>query len=321
MRDRGSGGEGQRGCRTRGILVLLLLLLAACSTQEGSAERLGETADSAVSAVDDAGRTVQLPRPALRIVSLVPAATETLVALGAGERVVARTDYDEAPEVAHIPSVGGGLDPSLEALVALQPELVITWREAANPRLRPRLEELGIPVFAVSTEDTSAIFSNIERFGHLTGLDGAADSLARSIRAELEAVRASVAGLPTRSVLYVVGMEPPMIAGPGTFIVQLIGVAGGRTVFPDLRSHWPQLSLEELLRRDPEIVLLSVGEWSHDAPRRMRTAPGWQEMPAVREGRVIEVPAALVNRPGPRIGESARLLRDALHPTLHAQRP
>jgi iron complex transport system substrate-binding protein len=150
------------------------------------------------------------------------------------------------------------------------------------------------------------------------GRDGAADSIARQVRAELEAVRTSVRGQQQPTVFYVVGIDPPMTAGPQTFITQLIGVAGGRTAFPDVQALWPQISLEEILHRQPDIVLLPVGKDSAASLARLRGEPGWRELRAVREGRITTVPADLMNRPGPRIGEAARLLRDALHLTLPA---
>jgi iron complex transport system substrate-binding protein len=269
---------------------------------------------AAVSAVDDAGRTVRLDRPARRVLSLVPSGTETLFALGAGEQVVGRTQFDKDPAAAHLPSVGGGLDPSMETLLSLRPELVIAWNADKSPGLRERLEQMGIEVFALETRDTTDVFRNIERLGHLVGRDRAADSLAAHIRGELAAVRAAVRERPRPSVLYVVWNDPPMTAGPNTFIAQVIGVAGGRTVFPDLEQDWPQVSMEEIVRRQPDVVVLPVGEDRAHSVRRLLDAPGWRELAAVREGRMVEVPTDLVNRPGPRLGEAARVMRDALHP-------
>jgi iron complex transport system substrate-binding protein len=300
--------------------ILLAAPLAACTPPPdwGGAEigepALGVTVDAPVQAVDDAGRTVRLARPARRVVSLLPAATETLLALGGRDLIVARTDYDHDPRVARLPSVGGGLTPSLEVLASLRPDLVIAWEEAGTARVRPRLEELGIPVFALRTQDTTDIFNNIRRLGHLAGRDGAADSVALAVRAGLDSVRASVAGLPEPRVLYVVGIEPPLTAGPNTFISQLIGVAGGRTVFPDVRGDWPQLSLEEIVRRRPDVLVLPVGESEQASLERLRGAAGWRDVLADGRTRVQTVPADVLNRPGPGIVESARLLREAIHP-------
>ncbi len=299
----------------RGALLplLSLLFLAACGG-DGAARADDAPADSAVSLVDDAGRTVQLPRPARRIVSLIPSATETLVALGATDRLVGRTDFDHGPAVDGLPSVGGGMDPSMEALLALRPDLVLGWETRGDQPVGRRLAELGIPAFMVSVEDTTDVFRTVANLGRLTGRDDAADSLAAALRLQLTEVRASVAARPQPTVFFLVWNDPPMTAGPGTFISQLVGVAGGRNVFADAGSDWPNVSLEAIVRRDPDFLVLPQGEkgGAHDVVR-LRGEPGWREMRAMREGRTILVPANLMNRPGPRMGEAARRLRDALH--------
>lgn len=291
-------------------LAPLLLALAACG---GADARDPSTASAAVQVTDDAGETVRLDAPARRIVSLVPSATETLVALGAGDRIVGRTDYDAAPEVAHVPSVGGGIDPGMETLASLRPDLVVGWASQGGSPLRDQLRALGIPLLTVATEDTADIHRAITHLGALTGRGAAADSLARGLRASLDSVRASVAGRPTRSVFFVVGDDPVMTAGPGTFIHQLLETAGARNVFADAGQRWPQVSMEELVRRQPELILVPrYGDG--DPAKALAGRPGWRELRAVREGRVVVVPADVVNRPGPAIGRSARILRDAIHP-------
>lgn len=294
----------------RPILASILLFSASCATEED----VGVNAARAVFAIDDAGRRVELPAPASRVVSLLPAFTETMYALGAGDLVVGRTRYDTDPSLAHLTDVGGGLDPNLETVVSLQPDLVITWESPSGSRIRERLESLGIPVFAAATRDTNAIFSAIASLGRLTGHDRQADSLAARVRAQLDSVRASVAGRERPSVLYVVSLDPPMTAGMDNFIAELIGVAGGDPVdmAGDRAGLSPQVSLEELVRRQPDIVILPVGEDPAISRDRLSREPGWRDLDAVREGRVAELPADQVNRPGPGIGEMAKLLRSAI---------
>jgi iron complex transport system substrate-binding protein len=267
-----------------------------------------------VSAVDDTGVRVTLTTPATRLVSLVPSATDLLIALGAVDRIVGRTDYDTAPEVGNLPSVGGGLDPSLEVLVAQEPSLVIAWAEAGPSSLRSQLAPVGIAVFGLRTQDTSDTFRAIIRVGHLVGRDAAAFELASRLRGELAAIRASVADRPHPSVVYLVENDPPMIAGPGTFITQIIGVAGGRTAFPDVAALWPQVSLEEIVNRQPDVLILPELASLSSFVERMTDAAGWRELPAVRNRRVVLMPPELMSRPGPRIAEAARMLRDRLHP-------
>lgn len=297
----------------------VLLFAAACadaapSPGSGAAANAPAVADGPVAAVDDAGRTVRLPRPARRIVSLLPAGTETLLALGAGDRLVGRTRYDEDPAVAGLPSVGGGLDPSLEALVALRPDLVLAWEPPGGSEIRARLEALGVPVFALATRDTAAIYRNVGSLGTLAGRGAAADSLAAHLRAELAAVRDAAAPGPRPRVLYVISVDPPIVAGSDNFIAELIGVAGGESVgvAGTAKGQSPQVSLEALVQLEPDLVILPVGEDATGSLARLRGEPGWRDLAAVRAGRVATVEADLMHRPGPSVGRAARAMRDAL---------
>jgi iron complex transport system substrate-binding protein len=279
--------------------------LPSCS---GEAARPGDPAPIAV--VDDAERAVGLAQPARRVVSLVPSVTETIVALGAGERLVARTDYDTAPELARLPSLGGGLDASIEAVIDLEPDFVVVWDARDDAGLRARLEAAGIPVYAAAIQDTAAVFATVRRLGILLGRESAADSLAGALRDTLDAIAAEVGDQARPRVLFLLDDDPPRIAGPGTFISQLVEVAGGRPAFEDVTGEWPIIALEAIVADSPDVVLVSVipGE----APALTARA-GWRSVPAVREDRVIGLPADLVSRPGPLIGRAARAMRDSLH--------
>lgn len=310
-----SGRESLLRPALRAAAAVLLVLLGGCGPEavRDTREPAAFADGASVIAVDDAGRTVSLAAPARRIVSLLPATTETLVALGAAGRLVARTDYDEDPAVAHLPSVGGGLTPNVERIASLRPDLVVAWEEAGSARVRPRLEALGIPVFAVRTQDTTGIFANIERLGRLAGLDAVADSLAAAVRGDLEDVRTSVAGRAPRRALYLIGLDPPIVAGPHVFIGEMLEVAGGVNVFADVAAPSPQVSMEEIVRRRPEVVILASAERVETVEARLRATPGWRELLAGGT-QVRVVPPDVTHRPGPAIVLAARHLRDALAP-------
>jgi iron complex transport system substrate-binding protein len=293
------------GLRARRFIGLLAL--AACSR---SADRAASSAP--IDIVDDAGFAVRLDKPAARIISLIPSATETLVALGAREQLVGRTRYDTDSAVAALPSVGGGIDPSIETIISLQPDLVVSWESDKRMVLRETLGRLGVPVFILRSQDTTDVLRGIERLGRLAGRDSAANAVASRVRATLDSVRATAAARDHPRVMYVAYDQPPMTAGRETFIGQLIGVAGGASVFDDLEQLWPNVSMEEVLRRDPDVLIVPVGEMTTPIDR-LRDLPGWRDLRAVREGRVRTVPADLLNRPGPRIAESAVLLLRAIH--------
>ena len=276
------------------------------------------TADEAVEVTDDGGHVVRLAHRARRIISLIPSATETVMALGLTGQIVGRTRYDVDPRIASAALVGGGIDPSIEAIVGLRPDLVLAWENDKRQEARNKLVSLGVPVFTLRTEDTSDVFRAIVNIGRLTGRDSVARTLTASLHAELDAVRQSVAGKPIPRVLYVVFNDPPMTAGPKTFIGQLISLAGGRSIFDDVPQLWPNVAMEEIIRRQPDIIVVPVGEFKGNSVERFRGMTGWRDLRAVREGRVVTVPSDLLSRPGPTVGEAARVLRAAFHPEFTA---
>lgn len=252
--------------------------------------------------------------PPQRIVSLIPSATETIVALGAAERLVARTSFDVDPALAHLPSVGDGLTPSLELLTTLEPDLVVAWPDNASRTVIGRLESFGVRIYSPQVQSLVDLRQAIEELGGILHLEQAADSLIAVIDADLRAVRTAVAGLEKPDVFYVIWYDPPTTTGSGTYIDQLIEIAGGRNIFADAPGLWPQVSMEEVVRRQPDIVLISQTEDSPIDVGDLASSVGWRELRAVREERVIQVEADLYNRPGPRVAEAARRLVELLHP-------
>ena len=265
---------------------------------------------------DDAGRDVTLRAPATRVISLVPAQTEIIRLLAGPGVLVARTAWDTDPELASLPHTENALSPSIEWLASLRPDLVIAWPDRDARAVIARLTALGIPVYASAVESLADIDSTIARLGVLLGRAARADSLRRGLRAELQAVRTVVARAPRPAVLYAVSFDPPMAASNATFLGELVELAGGRNIFGDLRTLWPQVSLEEIVRRRPDVIVRPVENLHDDILADLRRRPGWRELPAVRAGRVRAVDVNLLNRPGARVGEAARVLARAIHPEL-----
>jgi ABC-type Fe3+-hydroxamate transport system substrate-binding protein len=268
--------------------------------------------DAPIAVTDGAGRSVQLERPAARVVSMMPALTEWAIAMGAADRLVARTDYDHHPDVAVLPSVGGGLDPSVEWLAALRPDLVLAWPDAPSRSLVSRLETLGIPVYTAPIQTIEDALLAADDLGRLLGAEEQAAAAIARVRTGLDAVARVVAGRPRPSVLFLIGLDPLMAAGPGTFVDELLARAGGRNVIEDVAILWPNLSLEEIVRRAPDVVI--VGSAGTTDPRRtLAGRPGWRELPAVRSGRVHAVDPDVINRPGPRLHDAAAHLARLIH--------
>jgi iron complex transport system substrate-binding protein len=302
--------QGPRRASTRrAALCVPILLLAAVACGRSADSPL----DGGVSVVDDAGRTVHLPRPATRVISLIPAQTEVILLLAGAEVLLARTEWDVLPALQHLPSIGNALTPSVEWLAAQRPELVVAWPDAQSRDVVRRLEDVGIPVYASRVESVAEIRSMARRLGVLLGREGAADSLVSSIDAGLDSVRSLVDGRPRPTVLYLLNADPPMAAGAGTFVDELIGVAGGTNVFGDLRQHWPQVSLEEIVRRQPDVIIRPTEQALADPLAGLAGRPGWRELQAVRAGRVHGVDPYFYNRPGAGVAEAALGLAVRLH--------
>jgi iron complex transport system substrate-binding protein len=300
----------RRGAARRTAKNLWCAAIAACAPGGDAAE---SAARGPVSVIDDAGRTVALPEPARRVISMVPAQTEIVTILAGVDAVIARTQWDHDPRLAHLPSIGNALTPSVEWLAAQRPDLVIVWPDAQSRDVVSRVSGIGVPVYASRVESVAEIRSMIERLGVLLGAEARADSVVRAVDDSLAAVRASVSGLPAPRVLYLLSAEPPMVAGPGTFVDDLITIAGGTNVFSDLRQLWPQVSLEEIVRRQPDVII-RPSDGALDDPRAgLAGRAGWSELAAVRGGRVHAVDPDLSNRAGVTVARAARGLAERIH--------
>jgi len=282
----------------RPVTALVLLLAAACGGGEGTPGADAGASLETRAFVDADGRTVRLDLPVRRVISLVPSATQTLDAIGARGVLVARTDYDTVSWAEDLPSVGGGLEPSLETIVSLHPDLVIRFGGPQDPRTPSRLDDLGVPHLAIRPDDIGDVLSIVDLLGRLTGREEEADTLSAHLRAQLDSVGARWSGVRPVRTAYVLGGDPPWVAGPGTYVDDLIRLAGGENVFSDLGSLYASVSPEELVERDVAVVLLEAG-----------TA---FDRSVVRGARVVEV-GDVVGIPGPTVAEAARVVARALH--------
>ena len=262
------------------------------------------------------------PRPPVgeprRIVSLAPSATEIVYALDAGDRVVgvcAQCDYPA--EVLRLPRVGGYLVPSVEAVIAAEPDLVIVVPSPGNREAVRAIERTGLRVLVGRDRTLADLWATIADVAAALGVPERGERLIASVRGRLDAVRARVAGLPTRRVLMVVGHSPLVAVGGGTLQDELLGVAGGANVVADVGSVWPTIALELVVARAPEVIIdAAMGSEAGAASGGLFTA--LTTVPAVRDGRVVGVPADAVLRAGPRVPEAAAALAAAIHPEAAA---
>lgn len=277
--------------------ALLVGLLAACAGSEPAAG--GNTL------VDDFGDTLRLAGPAQRVVSLNPVTTELLFALGAGDRLVGRTSWDLAPAAAReVPDMGPGMGPNVEAVMGQRPDLVLLYASPSNRRAAELLRGAGIATLSYRTDRIADLPRSIRPIAAALGVDSLGQLVADSVQRSVDAVRALPRPTPAPRVFWHIWDAPLMTIGGGSYLSELLDVVGAENVFGDLDAPSPQVSLEEVARRDPDLILAGPNN-----ARRMQTSPAWQAVKAVREGRIVVIDTTIVGRPGVRMGEAARFLR------------
>jgi iron complex transport system substrate-binding protein len=269
---------------------------------------------------DGMGREVALAEPAQRIVSLAPSNTEILYAIGAGSQVIGRdeiSDYPpEALEVASIGSTYGELN--TEAILALNPDLVLA-ATITTPEQVQALESLDVPLYLLPNPMTfDGLFENLLTVGELTGKQEQAQELVDELSKRVEAVLGKTADAEPVLVFYEVdGTDPtaPWTTGKDTFQNVLIGMAGGENVAADIQG-WGQMSLEELVTRDPQVVIFGEGSWIPTTAESLAARAGWADISAVQQGRVYGLDTNWVDRPGPRLVMALERMAEMIHPEL-----
>lgn len=303
------------------LLLALAVLLAACSPVEppSSPQPTAAPTPAPQTLTDGLGRQVTLPAAPVRIISLAPSNTELLFAVGAGSQVVGRDEFSDYPtEAKSLPSVGGSMGQyNYEAVASLKPDLVLA-AEINTPEQVQALENLDLTVFYLANPaDLDGLYANLELVGAVTGHSQEAASLVGSLRQRVSAVQASLEGTSERPLVYyeLDATDPsrPYTLGPGTFIDQLVQQAGGLNAGAKLASSYGQLSLEEILAANPEIILLGDAAYGV-TPEQVAARPGWSEIQAVKNGRVHAFDDNLVSRPTPRLIDGLETLARLIHP-------
>jgi len=292
----------------------------AQSTQSSSTAQPTQDASQAdkspgfpLTVVDGMKREVRLVSKPGRIVSLIPAGTEILFALGAGDRVVGVTKFCNYPaEALQKDKVGDYSNPSIEVIASLKPHLVVG--DFIHPELADRLESMGFPVFLTNSQSVADTVQAIRLIGRAIGEDKAAETLASGMESRVAAIRAKVGSIPESSrpkVFHEMWNEPLMTSGPGTIMDDLIRQAGGINVAGDAKTLYPEYSLEALIAKNPDVIVYTY----HNDLGKSR-GNRWAGIKAVKEGRVHLLVDDLVSRPGPRIIEGLEDLAKRIHPDL-----
>ncbi len=295
--------------------ALSLAVLAACGAGSGPPSRRARSDTGAPQAatviVDDFGDTLYTASaPPRRIVSLNPATTEMLFAMGEGSHLVGRTRWDTYPPAAlAVADLGDGLRPNVEAVLSVHPDLVVLYAAADNRDAVGRLKEAGIATLSVRDDRLADFRRILSLLGAALHDSAAAQAVADSVTASLARVRAATAGLVPVSVVWPVETAPLRVIGGGSYLNDLLADAGAHNVYGGMSDPAPQVSLEDVLRRNPSVVL-STGA----TVRAMRSDPRWQRWLADSGHRVLVSDTALVGMPSVRMGAAAAELVGLLHP-------
>jgi len=259
---------------------------------------------------DDMGRKVELSESPTRIVSLAPSITEMLFYLDLGERVVGVTAFCNYPEEARRkPSIGFMINPDLEKIVSLQPDLVFATAEGNRRDVVDTLERVGIKVYVLAPYRLEDIFREILSIGEITGEGDRARERVKELKARVEAIRHKTEGVKGIKILYLISTDPIISVGKGSFIHDIIEIAGGENVAANLSTRYPRMQMEDIVVRDPEVILgppdviKEVGKWK----RR------WGKISAIKNDRIYSIDADIVNRPGPRVVEGVEVVYRYIH--------
>jgi iron complex transport system substrate-binding protein len=264
--------------------------------------------------VDALGRKLFLAKAPSRVVSMAPNVTEILFALGLEEKVVAVTPFCDYPFEAQRKTHLGGMNPSIEQILALKPDLVLVPQDFIQPDLLQQLDRVKIPTFVLQTSQLDDVLGQIQTIARLFDRSKAGDELAATIRQRIAVVKERTQSLVRPRVFYVVNTDPLQTVGPGSFIHQLIETAGGVNIAEDTAMPYPRFALEEVLARDPELIIFPVGTAEGIPDEDQQQWRRWSNLSAVKHNRLVLVPSVLVDRPGPRIVEGLELLAKAIHP-------
>jgi len=296
------------------VLLLLALLVSACTS---AATPAATPTASPIVMTDGLGRTVTLAQPAQRVVSLAPSNTEILFAVGAGSQVVGRDNFSNyPPEALELPGLGDFMGFSIEQIVALNPDLVLL-AEIHPPELVKSLEDAGLTVYYLKNPlAMEEMYPMLITVGELTGHKAEAEALVTQLSLRVAVVHQKLANIEERPTVFyeIDGTDPskPWTTGSGTFIDTLLEMAKAENVGRAMDSQYGQMSIEALLAADPDFILLGDANFGV-TPEQVAARPGWGELTAVKEGRVLPFNDDLASRPGPRLVDGLEELARLLH--------
>jgi iron complex transport system substrate-binding protein len=298
------------------VAIFLSVLLADVRAAQTQSEHGAPQVSTGRTYIDEIGRAVQIPQEVDRVVSLAPNLTEIVFALGDENHLAGDTDFCDYPrEAKQKPHVGGPVNPSLEQIAALMPDLVLATKSINRRETVSALDRIGLSVYVTEAPNSvEQMISSVEHLGGALGAEKSAATLAGDLRARLSDLDRRLAGAAQRRVLFIVWTDPLISVGRDTFIADALRRAGGSSVV-ETKAEWPHISMEEIVRLQPEVLVFAsahAGDTQHEIDM-LRTRPGWKNLDAMRQGNVVVVSDA-INRPAPRMVDAIEQLARALHP-------
>ncbi|MDX6612728.1 MAG: iron complex transport system substrate-binding protein [Blastocatellia bacterium] len=288
----------------------MALLLAACSRPPNNVVSRAETRQ----VVDESGRTVNVPTQVTRLVTLAPNLTEIVFAIGAGGRVVGNTTYCDYPAAAkQVAKVGDTLQPSVERIIALHPQLILVSTASQLEAFTRQLDGQGIAVYVTDPHDLEGMLQSISALGDLLNESEAATRLVNDLRARIAATETRVKETKPVTVFYQLSPEPLYTAGRDSFVTDLIRRAGGISVTRDVPGAWPRYSAESAIAAQPEAIIMATAE-SMGGSSNAGVAAALNKSPAAVAGRVYKINGDYLSRPGPRLVDGLEQIARALHP-------
>jgi iron complex transport system substrate-binding protein len=290
------------------IAVLFLLTLYS------SLLTIPSTNTEPITVTDDLGHSVRFTTPPQRIISLAPALTEMLFSLGLDDRIVGVTDYCNYPPAAMTKPRVGGLNPNLEKIISLHPDLIVAVAGIYQNQSLARFEQFHVPYFTVDPSSIEKIFETIFVLGKITGTEETAAEEVRQLRNRLNAVQQKDFAESRPRLLYVVDEEPLISVGKGSYLDDLIRAAGGVNITGGLEKAYPVVSMEYVIQQDPQVIILAMDADQILTDQEKQHWSRWSSLSAVRDGKIYKVNRDLLNRPGPRILDGIEELARLIHP-------
>jgi iron complex transport system substrate-binding protein len=292
---------------SRFAALLSLVLIVACFV--GCAKELSQSQTTMTRSVnDDLGRVVELPQQVTRAISLAPSITESIFAAGAGDRLVGVTTYCNYPaETVSIEKVGDTLNPNIEKIIALKPDIVFVSTASQLEAFTKTLDEQGIAVFVSDAKSLDDVYRSLNQLGDLFGTHGQTEAIVNAMKIREARAIGDVSVLVAERVFVQISKEPLFTIGRESFLTKVIGGAGGASATKDIPTAYPKLSKETALALNPDVIILSDSE-DNQSPNDV-----FKNSPAVKNGRVYKINADIISRPGPRLVDAIEQIAGFLH--------